>query len=156
MPIRVQVELYKTEVMGDQGAEAAPAGAEGAAVNFVRGSTKPPLFEGTFELYRAELELYLDERNAWRIMIGDETRPENGDAEQAEFDRRDRLARATILRGLRGGRKNDDALKVCGLSTAAEMWELLMSDYTQRDFSYARMRSYYDVNYTNALINRIS
>ncbi|OWY92438.1 hypothetical protein PHMEG_00038570, partial [Phytophthora megakarya] len=55
----------------------------------------------------------------------------------ADFQRRDRLARAAISRGLRGGRKSDDASKVCAMGTAHEMWESLVSDYTQRDFSYA-------------------
>uniref|UniRef100_H3H705 Uncharacterized protein n=1 Tax=Phytophthora ramorum TaxID=164328 RepID=H3H705_PHYRM len=103
----------------------------------IRGSSKAPFFEGAFELYRAELELFLDERDAWNIVTGDEQRPTTGEVEQAGFDKRDRLARATILRGLRGGRKTEDAAKVCGLSTAHGMWETLVSDYTQRDFSYA-------------------
>ncbi|KAE9019779.1 hypothetical protein PF011_g5681 [Phytophthora fragariae] len=102
----------------------------------LRGSSKAPFFEGAFELYRAELELFLDERNAWNIVTGDEGRPTTGEAEQADFDKRDRLARTTILRGLRGGRKTEDAAKVCNLLTAHDMWETLVSDYTQRDFSY--------------------
>ncbi|KAE8880383.1 hypothetical protein PF005_g17165 [Phytophthora fragariae] len=103
----------------------------------LRGSSKAPFFEGAFELYRAELELFLDERNAWNIVTGDEGRPTTGEAEQADYDKRDRLARATILRGLRGGRKTEDAAKVCNLSSAHDIWGTLVSDYTQRDFSYA-------------------
>ncbi|KAE9006729.1 hypothetical protein PR001_g17139, partial [Phytophthora rubi] len=44
----------------------------------LRGSSKAPFFEGAFELYRAELELFLDERNAWNIVTGDEGRPTTG------------------------------------------------------------------------------
>ncbi|POM72418.1 Hypothetical protein PHPALM_10866, partial [Phytophthora palmivora] len=105
----------------------------------LRSSTKAPYFEGAFELYRAELDLFLDERDAWKIVTGDEQRPAGDNANPEEFDKRDRLARATILRGLRGGRKTEDAAKVCGMTTAHEMWETLVSDYTQRDFSYAVM-----------------
>ncbi|KAE9338082.1 hypothetical protein PF008_g12229 [Phytophthora fragariae] len=103
----------------------------------LRGSSKAPFFEGAFELYRAELELFLDERNAWNIVTGDEGRSTMGDAELADYDKRNRLARATILRGLRGGRKTEDAAKVCNLSSAHDMWKTLVFDYTLRDFSYA-------------------
>jgi hypothetical protein len=41
------------------GAAAAFFGAEGAQQHPFRGSSKAPLFEGAFELYQAELELYL-------------------------------------------------------------------------------------------------
>ncbi|KAG6611473.1 uncharacterized protein IUM83_15631 [Phytophthora cinnamomi] len=57
---------------------------------------------------------------------------------QAVFDKRDRLARAATLRGLRGC-KNDDASKVCGMPSAKDMWDTLVSDHTQRDFSYAML-----------------
>ncbi|KAE9236004.1 hypothetical protein PF005_g1215 [Phytophthora fragariae] len=127
------IQAAGTQAAGNQ------AAGNGAVLQqaVLRGSSKAPFFEGAFELYRVELELFLDERNAWNIVTGDEGRPTTGEAEQADFDKRDRLARATILRGLRGGRKTEDAAKVCNLLTAHDMWETLVSDYTQRDFSYA-------------------
>ena len=85
-----------------------------------RGSIKPPRFLGIFELYRAELELYLGERESWGVVIGAELRHAANQALQTQFDERDRFACATILRGLRGCR-NDDATKVCAMATAAEM-----------------------------------
>ncbi|KAJ8527308.1 hypothetical protein ON010_g14956 [Phytophthora cinnamomi] len=36
----------------------------------LRGTSKPSLFEGTFELYQAELELYLGDRDAWDVAKG--------------------------------------------------------------------------------------
>ncbi|OWZ08946.1 hypothetical protein PHMEG_00018437 [Phytophthora megakarya] len=77
----------------------------------VRGSTKPPLFQGTFELYQAELELFLGERESWDLVTGAEMRHATDNDQQSLFDRKDRVARATILRGLRGC-KNDDASKL--------------------------------------------
>ena len=51
------------------------AGAESAGImvpqdRLMRGCNKPPLFEGTFELYRAELELYLVGRYSWGVITG--------------------------------------------------------------------------------------
>ncbi|EGZ15437.1 hypothetical protein PHYSODRAFT_507014 [Phytophthora sojae] len=106
------------------------------AVNPARASNKAPRFEGTFELYRAKLELYLAERDSWAVVSGGETRHATDVGLQRQYDERDRIARAAILRGLRGC-KNDDAAKVCGMATAAEMWNTLVADNTQRDFSYA-------------------
>ncbi|ETP30672.1 hypothetical protein F442_20391 [Phytophthora nicotianae P10297] len=60
------------------------------------------------------------------------------EAREVLFDKRDRLAKAAILRGLHGC-KNNDASKVCGMTTAKEMWDTLVSDHTQRDFSYAML-----------------
>ncbi|EGZ22157.1 hypothetical protein PHYSODRAFT_330008 [Phytophthora sojae] len=124
-------------------------GAVGTQQQQFRGSSKPPLFEGTFELYQAELELYLGDRDAWEVVTGAVVRHGTDQAEQATFDRRDRLARATILRGLRGC-KNDDASKVCGMTTAKEMWDTLVGDHTQRDFSYAMLlkRQLYQCSHT--------
>ncbi|EGZ06669.1 hypothetical protein PHYSODRAFT_319490 [Phytophthora sojae] len=62
---------------------------------------KAPRFEGTFELYRAELELYLAERDLWAVVSGGETRHITDVDLQRQYDGRDRIARATILRGLR-------------------------------------------------------
>ena len=86
----------------------------------MRGSNKPLHFTGTFELYRAELELYLGERQSWDVVTGMETRHALDQALQTQFDDRDRLARATILRGLRGC-QNDDATKVCSMAAASDM-----------------------------------
>ena len=66
-----------------------------------RGSIQPPRFEKTFEVYRAELELYLGERESWGVVIEAEIRHATNQALQTQFDERDRFARATILRGLR-------------------------------------------------------
>ena len=125
-----------TGVGGVPGTGGASAGITIPQNRPMRGSNKPPRFEGTFELYRAELELYLGERQSWDVVTGMETRHASDQALQTQFDDRDRLARATILRGLRGC-QNDDATKVCSMATASEMWASLVADKTQRDFSYA-------------------
>ncbi|KAE9007479.1 hypothetical protein PR003_g5669 [Phytophthora rubi] len=115
---------------GDGGNVNAGAVAGGGAVTVLqhqlRGGSKPPLFEGTFELYQAELELYLADLEAWDVVTGTAVRHATDQGQQATFDRRDRLARATILRGLRGC-KNDDAAKACGIALAKEMWDTLVS-----------------------------
>ena len=78
----------------------------------MRGSNKPPRFEGTFELYRAEIELHLGECQRWDVVTGMETRHDSDQVLHTPFDDRDRLVRATILIGLRVC-QNDDATKVC-------------------------------------------
>ncbi|POM79040.1 Hypothetical protein PHPALM_3359 [Phytophthora palmivora] len=93
------------------------------------GSSKPPPFEGTFELYKVELELYMTDRVAWIVVTATEVRHVTDQDQQAIFDRRVRLARDTILRGLRGC-KNDDA---------SNLWDTLVLSYTQRAFSYAML-----------------
>ncbi|EGZ15482.1 hypothetical protein PHYSODRAFT_507562 [Phytophthora sojae] len=69
-----------------------------AVTNPVRGSSNPPRFEGTFELFRTELELYLGDREAWDVVTGAEQRHATDADLQRQFDQRDRVARATILR----------------------------------------------------------
>ncbi|OWY93632.1 hypothetical protein PHMEG_00036899, partial [Phytophthora megakarya] len=112
--------------------------AAGAAAQTFRGSSKPPRFEGTFELYRVELELYLDEREAWAVVSGDEVRHPTDADQQGIFDKRNRLAKATILRGLRGC-QDDEVNKICMMTTAKEMWDTVVADKTQRDYSYVAL-----------------
>ena len=118
------------------------AGGDGAVNQLptrqMHGSKTPPRFEGAFELYQTELELYLGEQEVWDVVVGTETRHASDQTLQTEFENKDRFARATLLRGLRGC-QNDDATKVCSKATAAEMWASLVSDKTQCDFSYAVM-----------------
>ncbi|KAG6618351.1 uncharacterized protein IUM83_01337 [Phytophthora cinnamomi] len=82
--------------------------------------------------------LYLGDRDAWGVVTADGTRHATDATQQAVFDKRDRLARAAILRGLRGC-TNDDASEVCRMPSAKDMWDTLVSDHTQRDFSYAML-----------------
>ncbi|KAG6623103.1 uncharacterized protein IUM83_12186 [Phytophthora cinnamomi] len=83
-------------------------------------------------------------------MTGGVTRHATDVNMQRQYDGWDRVARATILRGLRGC-KNDDAAKVCEMTTAAEMWNTLVADNTQRDFSYAVLlrRQLYQTSHTD-------
>eukprot|EP00644_Phytophthora_capsici_P002717 jgi/Phyca11/105598/e_gw1.11.330.1 len=101
-----------------------------------RGSTKAPKFEGSFEVFQAEIQLYLEDREAWDVVTGAEVRDNNDADLQALFDRKNRLGKSTILRGLRGC-QDDMADKVCSMATAKEMWDSVVADKTQRDFSYA-------------------
>ncbi|ETO82732.1 hypothetical protein F444_03163 [Phytophthora nicotianae P1976] len=124
------------------GAAAAAAGGGGGNANanqaqptLARGGSKPSKFEGTFEVYRVELEVYLEEREAWGVVIGTDRRHNNDADQQAAWDSRNRLARGTILRGLRGCQDNA-ASKVCAMATAREMWTTLVEDNTVRDYSY--------------------
>ncbi|ETP23533.1 hypothetical protein F441_03361 [Phytophthora nicotianae CJ01A1] len=113
------------------------AGAVAAAAQprLARGGSKPSKVEGTFEVYRVELEVYLEEREAWGVVIGTDRRHNNDADQQAAWDSRNRLARGTILRGLRGCQHNA-ANKVCAMATAREMWTTLVEDNTVRDYSY--------------------
>jgi hypothetical protein len=79
------------------------------------------------------LKLYLEQRDSWGVVTGDETRHAFDPVLQRQFDDRNRLAMETIIRGLKGA----DALKVCVCSTAREMWDTLSAEKTLRDFSYA-------------------
>eukprot|EP00644_Phytophthora_capsici_P019613 jgi/Phyca11/22046/fgenesh1_pg.PHYCAscaffold_501_\ len=106
--------------------------------NAVRGSSKAPRFEGTFEVYQVEVELYLEEREAWDVVTGAVVRDPNDANQRVDFDNKNRLAKATILRGLRGC-QDDQADKVCRMATAKEMWDTIVADKTKRDFSYVSL-----------------
>ncbi|KAE8995741.1 hypothetical protein PR001_g20051, partial [Phytophthora rubi] len=73
------IQAAGTQAAGNQAAGNQAAG-NGVVLQqaVLPGSSKAPFFEGAFELYRAELELFLDERNAWNIVTGDEGRPTTG------------------------------------------------------------------------------
>eukprot|EP00644_Phytophthora_capsici_P006299 jgi/Phyca11/116988/e_gw1.32.238.1 len=92
---------------GGAGAGGGAAGGGGGNANqgrrrhLAHGSSKPPKFEGTFEVYRVELELYMEEREAWGVVTGADQRHANNADEQAVWDAKNRMARGTILRGLR-------------------------------------------------------
>eukprot|EP00644_Phytophthora_capsici_P018635 jgi/Phyca11/131794/e_gw1.113.55.1 len=104
----------------------------------MRGSSKAPRFEGTFEVYQVEVELYLEEREAWDVVTGAVVCDPNDANQRVDFDNKNRLAKATILRGLRGC-QDDQADKVCRMATAKEMWDTIVADKTKRDFPYVSL-----------------
>ncbi|OWY94808.1 hypothetical protein PHMEG_00035356 [Phytophthora megakarya] len=79
------------------------------------------------------LKLYLEQRDSWGVVTVAEMRHGMDPVQQGHFDDRNRLAMETIIRGVKGA----DAQKVCIFSTAKEMWDTLIAEKTQRDFSYA-------------------
>ena len=97
----------------------------------MHGSNKPPLFEGAFELCRSERELYLVSVIAGMLLS--EQRQGTLQIQLCNYNLKNEIgpAFATILRGLRGC-QNDDATKVCSMTTATEMWESVVFDKTQR------------------------
>eukprot|EP00644_Phytophthora_capsici_P019787 jgi/Phyca11/22103/fgenesh1_pg.PHYCAscaffold_699_\ len=108
--------------------------AAGAAIRqVIKGNSKAPRLEDSFEVYRVEVQMYLEDREAWDVVTGAEVRHANDAALQADFDRKDRLARSTILRGLRGC-QDDEAEKICTMATSKDMWDTIVADKTQRDF----------------------
>jgi len=126
------------EGVGQAGAPPGQLGVQQPAVPVVPrskplGSIKPPKFNDTFEVYQMGLKLYLEQRDPWGVVTGDETRHAFDPVLQRQFDDRNRLAMETIIRGVKGA----DAQKVCVCSTAREMWDTLSAEKTQRDFSYA-------------------
>ncbi|KAK1941825.1 hypothetical protein P3T76_006889 [Phytophthora citrophthora] len=110
------------------------------------GSSKPPKFNDTFEVYQMRLKLYLEQRDSWGVVTGAETRHATDPVLQRHFDDRNRLAMETIIRGVKGA----NAQNVCNFDTAKEMWETLTAEKTQRDFSYAvpLKRELYTHSYT--------
>ncbi|EGZ12842.1 hypothetical protein PHYSODRAFT_316402 [Phytophthora sojae] len=83
------------------------------------------------------LKLYLEQRDSWGVVTGEERRHETDPLLQPM---------ETIIRGVKGA----DAQKVCNFDTAKEMWETLTAEKTQRDFSYAvhLKRELYTHSYT--------
>ncbi|GMF56114.1 unnamed protein product [Phytophthora fragariaefolia] len=83
------VQTAGNQTAGNQAAQQQPV---------LRSSTKGPHFEGAFELYRAELERSLDERDAWRVATEVEQRPtqlRNVGSEHAISD--DEMARLLLM-----------------------------------------------------------
>ncbi|KAF4131478.1 gag-polypeptide of LTR copia-type [Phytophthora infestans] len=96
------------------------------------GSSKPPKFDDSFEVYQMRRKLYLEQRDSWQVVTGEAIRPESDPVLHRHFDDRNRLVMETIIRGVKG----PDAQKVCIFGTAKEMWDTLIAEKTQRDFSY--------------------
>lgn len=59
-----------------------------------------PKLDSTFSLYEIELELYLSQFNLWEIVDGIEVRHDSDAELQAEFDKKDNVARMSILSGM--------------------------------------------------------
>ncbi|GMF52980.1 unnamed protein product [Phytophthora fragariaefolia] len=64
-----------------------------------RGSSKPPKLDDTFEVYQLKLRLYLEQRDSWNVVSGDETRHAFDPVLQRQFDNRNRVAMEAIIRG---------------------------------------------------------
>lgn len=76
-------------------------------------------FDGTnFHLWKVRMQMYLLDKDLWRIVDGSETRPTTI-AEQPDWDKRDGKARANILLHL----KDSQLLLVNSLKTSKEMWD---------------------------------
>ncbi|OWZ12851.1 hypothetical protein PHMEG_00013923 [Phytophthora megakarya] len=84
---------FSVPEVSEEGVAPAEARWRGPAAQTFRGSSNPTRFEGTYELYRVELELYLNERDAWAVVSGYEVRYPTDANQQAIFDKRNRLAK---------------------------------------------------------------
>ncbi|KAF4142805.1 GAG-pre-integrase domain-containing protein [Phytophthora infestans] len=94
-------------VVGQAGASPGLLGVKQPAVPVVQrsklfGSSKPPKFSDTFEVYQMSLKLYLEQRDSWSVMTGEEMRHAFDPVLQRQFDDRNRLAIETIIRGVKG------------------------------------------------------
>ncbi|KAE9171760.1 hypothetical protein PF005_g27012 [Phytophthora fragariae] len=98
-----------------------------------RASSKPPKHDDTFEVYQLKLRLYREQRDSWNVVTDDETRHAVDLVLQRLFDVRNRVAMEAIIRGVVGA----DAQKVCNCTSAKEMYDTLIAEKTQRDYSYA-------------------
>jgi hypothetical protein len=87
--------------VGQAGAPPGQLGVQQPAVPVVPrskplGSSKPPKFNDTFEVYQMGLKPYLEQRDSWGVVTGDETRHAFDPVLQRQFDDRNRLAMETI------------------------------------------------------------
>lgn len=106
----------------------------------------PPKFDDTFEVYQIILKLYLEQRNSYEVVTGAEIRDPMNPVLQRHFNDRNRLAMEAIIRGVMGA----DAQNMCIFGTAKEMWDTLIAEKTQCDFSYSVQlkREMYTHSYT--------
>lgn len=77
-------EHEEEEIKKDVARRISSGGGVGARPQF--GSTKPPKFDGTFDLYQVQMQLYLNQRNAWRLVTGGEARHATDAALQLDHD----------------------------------------------------------------------
>ncbi|KAE9358492.1 hypothetical protein PF008_g2681 [Phytophthora fragariae] len=107
----------------------------GAAAAPHFGSNKPPKFdEEGFDLYKAMLQSYLMQRDAWGILDGTDTLDPNASAAETQrFQEKNALARDALLRGV----IVKDATKTCMLTSARDTWVAFEQEKTRRDFSNA-------------------
>ncbi|KAE9007810.1 hypothetical protein PR002_g16089 [Phytophthora rubi] len=94
--------------------------ATGAAAAPHFGSNKPTKFdeEGGFDLYKAMLQSYLMQRDAWGILDGTDTLDPNASAAETQrFQEKNALARDALLRGV----LVKDATKICMLTSSRDI-----------------------------------
>ncbi|KAE9007217.1 hypothetical protein PF007_g18397 [Phytophthora fragariae] len=92
---------------------------------------------GGFDLYRAQFESYLAQRDCCGILAGTDTRDGSNAAAQAIWDERNGFARDSLLRGLLA----KDAKRVCKMLNGHDMWVAFEKDKTKRAFaSVIRLR----------------
>lgn len=74
-------------------------------------------FDGTnFHIWKVRMEMYLTEKDVWKLVDGSEARPTSN---PTDWDKRDGKARACILLHL----KDTQLLLVNNLKTSKEMWD---------------------------------
>ncbi|EGZ11801.1 hypothetical protein PHYSODRAFT_399343, partial [Phytophthora sojae] len=90
-----------------------------------------PKMEGSFNLYRAQVKVYLHRFNAWGLVDGSIVRPLLAGPAQQQYDQLDFFVKDTLLRRA----KVEDAERMCDLPSGREMWEDLEAHHTKREFS---------------------
>ncbi|GMF32475.1 unnamed protein product [Phytophthora fragariaefolia] len=100
---------------------------------------KPPVMQGSFDLYAVQLKTFLTRLNVWCIV-------ENAIAVRAsvtdeQFAMMDNIARGAILHGV----QTADAELICHKASAQEMWTSFVNKQTKREYAnyiFARQRLY--------------
>ncbi|GMF58593.1 unnamed protein product [Phytophthora fragariaefolia] len=100
---------------------------------------KPPVMQGSFDLYAVQLKTFLTRLNVWCIV-------ENAIAVRAtvsdeQFAVMDNIARGAILHGV----PTADAELICHEASAQEMWTSFVNKQTKREYAsyiFARQRLY--------------
>ncbi|GMF31985.1 unnamed protein product [Phytophthora fragariaefolia] len=98
---------------------------------------KPPVMQGSFDLYAEELKTFLTNMDIWGVV-------ENASAVRAavseeEFRRTNNLARGAIWRGV----PKADAELICHQQSAQDMWTAFVDKQTKREYAnyiFARQR----------------
>lgn len=98
---------------------------------------KPPVMQGSFDLYAEELKPFLTNMGIWSVV--EDSAAARSTVTENQFRRMNNVARGVILRGV----PKTDAELICHEQSAQEMWTAFVDKQTKREYAnyiFARQR----------------
>jgi uncharacterized protein YutE (UPF0331/DUF86 family) len=103
----------------------------------VKMENRPPIMQGSFDLYAEELKTFLTNMDIWGVV--EDAATVRAIVGEEHFRRMNNLARGAILRGV----PKADAELICHQQSAQDMWSAFVDKQTKREYAnyiFARQR----------------